>query len=365
VNLLVFNLATDADDPILGFTTDWLNALARYCEVIHVITMRKGRLAVAENVHVHSVGKEKGYSELRRAWVFYRLLLRILRENKIDAAFAHMMPLFAVLASPLLIIHEVPVTLWYVHRSTPLLLRFAEVVSDSIVSSSEASFPLESEKLTVVGHGIDTDFFSLKENDGFSSSFEIISVSRISPIKNIHTLIHAANLFQNSRGEHAFEIKIIGAELERDQLYADSLRKQIEGFGLTEKVRFTGSLSSIDLRRQYQEANLLVNLTASGSFDKVVLEAMSCGVLVLTSNTAFRAVLEPIEPLLFVPKNDPYAIADHMHRIMALSPEARTEIGRRLRDLVVAEHDLDRLANLLVNEVFVSKHVQDGEEGGS
>jgi len=27
-NLLLFNLKTDADDDILGFTTDWINALA-------------------------------------------------------------------------------------------------------------------------------------------------------------------------------------------------------------------------------------------------------------------------------------------------------------------------------------------------
>ena len=32
VNLLLFNLAMDADDPVLGHTTAWTNALARRCD---------------------------------------------------------------------------------------------------------------------------------------------------------------------------------------------------------------------------------------------------------------------------------------------------------------------------------------------
>ncbi|MBL8145083.1 MAG: hypothetical protein JNL34_01745, partial [Anaerolineae bacterium] len=64
--LLVFNLATDADDPVLGFTTVWVNRLAAHYEAVDVITMRVGRLDVAGNVHVWSVGKERGWSEPRR-----------------------------------------------------------------------------------------------------------------------------------------------------------------------------------------------------------------------------------------------------------------------------------------------------------
>src|SRR2546428_2863676 len=40
VRILLFNLATDSDDPILGFTTRWIKALAKHVERIHVITMR-------------------------------------------------------------------------------------------------------------------------------------------------------------------------------------------------------------------------------------------------------------------------------------------------------------------------------------
>src|SRR5215217_951394 len=91
MNLLVFNLATDADDPLLSFSSQWVNRLAARYERVDVITMRAGRLITAENVYVHSVGKEKGYSEARRAVEFYRTLSALRRARPYAACFAHMM----------------------------------------------------------------------------------------------------------------------------------------------------------------------------------------------------------------------------------------------------------------------------------
>ena len=110
MNLLIFNLKTDAKDSILGFTTDWINALAKKCNRVVIITMASGKISVDDNVTVYSVGKEKGYSELRRLFEFYRILYRVLKIEKIDGCFAHMMPLFAVLGFPLLKIRKIPFT---------------------------------------------------------------------------------------------------------------------------------------------------------------------------------------------------------------------------------------------------------------
>ena len=102
MHLLLFNLATDADDPLLGFTTSWIRAIARRVTSIHVITMRSGRCDLPDNVTVYSVGKEKGYSEPRRVLEFYRHLFSILGNHPIDACFCHMIPAFVFLAGPLL-----------------------------------------------------------------------------------------------------------------------------------------------------------------------------------------------------------------------------------------------------------------------
>src|SRR2546428_10994723 len=115
MRILLFNLVTDVDDPILGFTTHWIKALAKRVECIYVITMRLGRVELPDNVRVYSVGKEKGYSEPRRLVEFYRHLWHVLHDDRIDVCFSHMMPLFTILGGPVLRLKAIPIVTWYAH----------------------------------------------------------------------------------------------------------------------------------------------------------------------------------------------------------------------------------------------------------
>ncbi|MGH8546817.1 MAG: glycosyltransferase, partial [Gammaproteobacteria bacterium] len=151
MRLLLFNLATDADDPILGFATQWIRALAQRVEFIHVVTMRAGRIDVPPNVSVHSVGKDKGYSETRRAVEFYCLLYRITRSGPIDACFSHMMPLFTILAAPVLKPLRIPIVTWYAHPSATRILKLAHHCSDHMVTSIGTSYPYKHDKLLLIG----------------------------------------------------------------------------------------------------------------------------------------------------------------------------------------------------------------------
>ncbi len=112
LRLLMFNLMTDTSDPVLGFTTAWIHELATHCETIDVITMYQGTLAVPDNVRVFSAGRERGYSKPLRVLNFYNHLIRLLLTQKYDVCFAHMMPLFAGLAGPLLTARGIRTVLW-------------------------------------------------------------------------------------------------------------------------------------------------------------------------------------------------------------------------------------------------------------
>lgn len=125
----------------MGFTTRWLNELAKHYETLDVVTMRAGRLATAPNVRVYSVGKERGLSEPARALRFYAILARLLRRKRYARCFAHMMPLFAVMGAPLLKAARVPILLWYTHRQNHRLLQLAERVAWQVVTASADSFP--------------------------------------------------------------------------------------------------------------------------------------------------------------------------------------------------------------------------------
>ena len=160
LRLLLFNLVTDESDPVLGFAANWIRELAARCAYVDVITMYRGSFQLPDNARVFSAGRERGLSKPARVASFYRQLLPLLAARRYDACFAHMMPLFAALAGPLLSARGIPTVLWYTHRQRSATLRLALALSRRVVSADATSFPYRSDKLRVIGHGIDTGFYA-------------------------------------------------------------------------------------------------------------------------------------------------------------------------------------------------------------
>src|SRR4030042_741624 len=235
MRLLLFNLATDTDDPILGFATRWIAALAKRVEFIHVITMRVGRVEVPENVRVYSVGKEKGYSEPRRVVEFYRHLFRILRNEQIDVCFSHMIPIFTILAGPVLKAKGMPIVTWYAHPSLTRTLELAHHFSNRIVTSLPTAYPYKPDKLTVIGQGIDTELFT-PDGTGPSNPPIILCVGRLSPIKDHPTLFEAITRLRK-KWKKRFGVVILGGPAsDKDESYIDSLKDLGRNRGVQEIV---------------------------------------------------------------------------------------------------------------------------------
>jgi len=347
MRLLLFNLATDADDPILGFTTRWIRALAKRVEFVHVITMRAGRVEVPENVRVYSVGKEKGYSEPRRAVEFYRHLFRVLREDRIDACFSHMIPVFTVLAAPVLKAKRIPIVTWYLHPSLTFILKLAHHLSDKMITALETSYPYRKDKLIVVGHGIDTDFFC---PDGSSPEEPpmILCVGRLSPVKDHPTLIRAAALLRERWGK-PFRVVILGGPAgPKDEPYVRSLHQLVEELNLQDIISFHPPVSQSALPNWYRRCTVHVNLTPTGSGDKVVWEAMACGRPCLAANEGFRETMGEYAGTLLFRHGDAESLAERLLGLLRLPPDEGQRIGAYLRERVVARHSLETTATRIV-----------------
>jgi glycosyltransferase involved in cell wall biosynthesis len=352
MQVLWFNLATDTKDPVLGFATHWIRALARRVEVIHVLTMRAGRVEVPDNVRVYSVGKERSYSEPRRAAEFYRHLLRILHREHIDVCFSHMMPLFTMLAGPVLKAKGIPIVTWYAHPSLTWILKLAHHFSSRVVSSVATAYPYQHEKLTVVGQGIDTDLFS---PDGMHPEKPpmILCVGRLSPVKDHQTLLRAACLLRQ-RWDQPFRVVMVGSPVEpRDELYVESLHKQVKELGLEDTVSFEPPIAMLDLPSWYQRCTVHVNLTSTGYGDKVAWEAMACGRACLVANEGYGETLGEYADYLLFRHSDSQSLVDKLLLLLTLPEKEHDQIGLFLRSQVVRLHSLNNLACNLI-KVFHS-----------
>ena len=345
MNLLLFNLRVDRDDTALGFTTDWINELAKHFDHVTVITMFSGTLAVASNVEVISAGLEKGLSKPRRVFEFYWGLWRALRSRHHDVCFAHMMPLFLVLASPLLSFRRIPACLWYAHNHKSLLLPIATAIACKVLTSTPTAFPLETPKLRVIGQGIDTDRFRPLANER-DKTIRLMTVGRITPVKNIDLMIRAfARLRDQRPGLHA-EFLIIGEPLSaRDTEYLNECQTLSNSLGLETVVSWMPPVPFHSVHEAYQQGDIFLSACSSG-LDKTILEAMASGLSVVAMH---RAVAEPLGAYL---ARDEGTFGESLVSLCDLAGGDRAALGLRLRNFVVRDHSLVRLGRRISDELM-------------
>lgn len=349
MKLLLFNLAMDRDDPVLGFTARWVEALAARVDAIDVVTMKAGRLDLPANVRIHSLRKEAGYGIPRRIARFYVLLSRLLARERYDACFSHMNPVFSVMGAPLLKSAGVRLVTWYAHPSLTWMLRLAHAFSDRMVTSLAPAYPYRHDKLSVVGQGIDTDLFSPgRLADCPAEPAIVLCAGRLSPVKGHETLLEAAGLLRRE-GAPPFRLVLAGGPaVPADHAYRERLAERARALGVAGMLELPGPQSTSALVDWYRSCTVHVNLTPAGFGDKVALEAMACGTPCLVANEGFRETLGDDADRLLFEWRDAADLANKLRSLLEASAADRRGLGLRLRARVQELHGLDRLAARLV-----------------
>ncbi len=339
MKLLIITQKVDENDDNLSFFHSWIEEFARQTEEVLVIAQFVGAYHLPKNVEVFSLGKEKGYSKIRQLFNFYKLLFQKL--PKIDSVFVHMIPMWVVLGCPIFKFFRKNVYLWYMHKTVNFMLKLAGKFVVRIFTASPESCRLKSGKIVVTGHGIDTEFIKPPVQRTRNREFQIISVGRIAPVKNCALFIDAAEIMIK-RGFKDFLIRIAGvAILKEDQIYFERLKNSITEKRLEDKVIFVGSVPYKNLANFYQSGDLFINFSDTGSLDKAILGAMATNLLVLTSNEAFKDILQE---KYFTSKN-PQEIAG---KIMALSGMSTNPA---LRNYVAEKHSLGNTIKFILSNI--------------
>jgi len=269
MKLLICTQAVDSADSDLGFFVRWIQEFAKHCEKVTVICLRADVSSLPDNVEVVVLGTAR----IARALGLLRA--SIARRREYDAVLVHMNPEYLVVAGVLWRLMHKKTALWYTHKSVDVKLRIATSLANLILTASKESFRLASAKVRVMGHGIDTEFFS--PDASITRGDWILSVGRLMPSKRHDLAIRTA--LQEGR-----ELRIAGEGPERAHL--EALARE-----LGVRVRFLGGIRQSPLRDEYRQAAYLIHTSQTGSLDKVVLEALACGLQIKTNDPA----LKPLE----------------------------------------------------------------------
>jgi len=102
----------------------------------------------------------------------------------------------------------------------------------------------------------------------------VLSAGRLSPTKRHDLIIRAAEHFP-------YDVWIVGEGPEMPRL-----KKLTRDLSLDSRVHFLGPQTQEMLRESYLRAGVFVHTSETGSLDKVVLEALACGLPVVTTSAA-------------------------------------------------------------------------------
>jgi len=224
---------------------------------------------------------------------------------------------------------------------------YARWCDDLIFTSARAAFPLDLAKVRVVGQGIDTERFRLEKQPPLG---DLIAVSRIAPTKRIDQMVRAVVQANRSYGT-GYQFNIYGPTLADDEDYAASVEDLIERLGARDWVRLHGPVHQEALPALLNGHRASLNFTI-GALDKTAVEAMACGLPVVSTNDAVKEVLPPeLHPILIADKRSTEVQARIIHELL-LRPETETErLRQRLRALVVSDHSIERLFDRILEDV--------------
>jgi glycosyltransferase involved in cell wall biosynthesis len=331
LKLLFVTQQVDPDHPALAATVPKLAALAR--RVDEVVALADGAVpgALPGNCRARTFGAR---TKAGRGLRFERALAAELKGLRGGAVVAHMCPIYAVLAAPLVRPLRIPLVLWYTHWRGGRLLRAAERVSTVVTSVDRRSFPLPSRKLRAIGHGIDLAEFACRDGGADrDGALCLLALGRYSPAKGLDVILRALAGIDARLTVHGPTLTALEREHRRE------LDRLVAELGLGDRVRLEGPVPRARVPELFAEADLLVNNMRAGAPDKVVYEAAASCLPVLASNPVFDSLLDP---QLRFERESAESLAAAFRR---LRDADRVAIGRRLRERVERDHSVEHWAD--------------------
>jgi len=353
MKLLVITRKIDQDDGGAGFMHAWVRKFDQRVDGLVVICQEKGNISGLEGIKVYSLGKEKlgKYPRFIKRLVytfrFYKYIWKLRKEY--DGGFVHMHTIYVFLGFLFWKLLNKKIGLWYAHVRTSYRAKIASYLVNFVFSPSVDSFQFAKSKLKETGHGVDTDIFKKIDKER-TDKWKIVSVGRISLVKEYEVLVEAINILVNERGINNFEIEMIGQPANKvDFGYLENLKLKTKEYKIEKYFKWLGDIANKDVYRFYQKGDIFVSMQPGGGFGKTVLEAMATELVCLLATPVYNEMLgKYMKETIFETKN-PKDMADKFSLVFKWSDKKTKGYKKLIRNYVVKNHNLDELINKIVS----------------
>jgi glycosyltransferase involved in cell wall biosynthesis len=332
----------DPGHPALAATVPKVKALAALVDEVVVLADGAVEDVLPANCRVRTF---RARTKAGRGARFEAALASELRGLRGGAVVAHMCPIYAVLAAPLVRPLRIPLVLWFTHWKASRLLRAAERVSTRVASVDRRSFPLDSEKVHAIGHGIDLTEFPCGASAS-NGEVRLLALGRYSRAKGLDVILRAV-----SKSLEA-SLDVYGPALSDDErAHRKELERLVGELALDGRVTLADAVPRAQLPELFRTHDALVNNMRAGAPDKVVYEAAASCLPVLASNPVFDSLLEPEQRFV---REDADSLTERIRELAGLDAGERARLGRRLRGRVEKGHSVETWARGILDSAEIA-----------
>ncbi len=226
--------------------------------------------------------------------------------------------------------------------------KFLTIHADKIIAPSESDslylqylYECKEEKIYVIPPGVDKNIFKpmskklskSKINSNQNDRF-ILFVGRIEPLKGIDVLMYATKiLIEKNSSFNNLCLLIVGGDISKKTKLSNELKKLQElrhTLNLSTNVKFIGQVRQEMLPYYYNASELVVIPSHYESFGMAALEAMSCGIPVITTNVAgISELLDEKHQALITTSNNPLLLASQIEDLLT-DEKVHEKLGREV-----------------------------------
>jgi glycosyltransferase involved in cell wall biosynthesis len=221
-------------------------------------------------------------------------------------------------------------------------------IDELIVQNHEMCVQAESlgfspKKIVHIQNGVDTEYFhpanearsELRHRLGLPLQGQIICcTNRLHPLKRTEDVLDALTLLAKQSVD--CYLVLLGDGSERI-----NLARQAISSGLTNKVLFRGTVTNV--RDYLQAVDVFVLASNREAHSNAVLEAMSCGLPVVVSQTyGNQQTIRHCYDGCLVPVGNPQELADVLEQILS-KPDLAQALGKNARQTIEEKYSVNRM----------------------
>jgi len=216
-------------------------------------------------------------------------------------------------------------------------------ISESIEKRMVTTFDVPKEKMRLVYRGVDLAKYPYLPDKYAEekTSFKVINIGRLTPIKGQDEFIQAMKLVIDKMGH--VEAWIVGGAGKGKEAYLRMLKARVKELGIEEHVKFLGIRQ--DVYNLLKEADCLVLSTnVPEGFGRAIIEAGAAGTAVCASNVGgIREIIDDGASGLLFPPQDPHEMAEAIIKMLS-DIKLRRRCAANLRRKVEENFTLAKMA---------------------